>query len=193
MFSYKIVDNFFSNNECNEILNFCNKKLIIKNAEVVNYLNDGFINEKTRKSKLGFFIFSKEFPVLNKKIENFVLNEILIKGHKLNFGSEPFQFTKYNEGDFFNWHRDSFPKESYDEYGRYCSLVLQLNNNYSEGNLEIKTKEGEVIKIQNKTGTLIIFLSELEHRVTPIESGERFTLVNWIGLKKEESSKKTLL
>lgn len=193
MFIYKIIENFFSYEECDDILNFCKKNLKIKEAEVTNYLNNGFINKKQRKSKLGFLNFAKDFPILNKKIENFVLNEIIVKGHRLNFSSEPFQFTKYEKGDFFNWHRDSLPKENYNEYGRYCSLVVQLNNNYSKGNLEIKTKEGEAIKIQNKIGTLIIFLSELEHRVTPIESGERFTLVNWIGLKKEENSKKTLL
>jgi predicted 2-oxoglutarate/Fe(II)-dependent dioxygenase YbiX len=42
-------------------------------------------------------------------------------------------------------------------------------------------------------GNLIIFLSNMEHRVTKITSGNRYTLVNWVGLKQINNFKKTLL
>ena len=33
----------------------------------------------------------------------------------------------------------------------------------------------------------------MEHQVTPITNGNRYTLVNWVGLEKETNYKKTLL
>ena len=40
---------------------------------------------------------------------------------------------------------------------------------------------------------LILFLSDIEHRVTPVTSGVRYTLVNWVKLIEKKDYKKTLL
>jgi predicted 2-oxoglutarate/Fe(II)-dependent dioxygenase YbiX len=47
--------------------------------------------------------------------------------------------------------------------------------------------------VEKGVGNTIIFLSNIEHRVTPVEKGNRYTLVNWVGLKENNSFKKTLL
>jgi predicted 2-oxoglutarate/Fe(II)-dependent dioxygenase YbiX len=49
------------------------------------------------------------------------------------------------------------------------------------------------IQVEKGIGNLIIFLSNLEHRVTDVTMGNRYTLVNWVGLKKINNYKKTLL
>ncbi len=42
-------------------------------------------------------------------------------------------------------------------------------------------------------GNLYIFPSNVFHRVMPIESGTRYSLVSWLKLKKIEDHKKTLI
>lgn len=193
MFYYKIIENFLTLKECDELLNFSLQNLELKNSEVKNYLGKTTTNTNQRKSKNAFFNYYKNFPFLHERLVNFLEKEIKINGFNLNFYSEVFQFTKYSKGDYFDWHKDSLNIENYNELGRYCSLVIQLNDSYTSGNLEIKDQDGSTTIVNKGIGNLIVFLSNIEHRVTPIEDGDRYTLVNWIGLKKIENLKKSLL
>jgi predicted 2-oxoglutarate/Fe(II)-dependent dioxygenase YbiX len=110
----------------------------------------------------------------------------------LDYKNSQFQFTKYKEGDFFAWHRDITGKEI-TQHKRYCSLVIQLNDEYTEGDLELKLDDGSILKVEKGIGNTIVFLSNIEHRVTGVNSGNRYTLVNWVGLKESQNNKKTLL
>ena len=105
-------------------------------------------------------------------------------------GIGPFQFTEYKEGEYFDWHTDA----NNDVYrDRFTSIVIQLNNTYEGGTLEIKNPKGELVPIENKIGTLYIFNSRLTHRVTSVVSGVRYSLVNWISLVRTDSTKRNLL
>jgi PKHD-type hydroxylase len=101
-----------------------------------------------------------------------------------------FQFTEYKTNGYYNWHTDSSSPSNKE---RYCSIVIQLNNTYSDGILEIKNIKGELVPIENKIGTLYIFNSKLWHRVTPVTSGVRYSLVNWVSLVKTNSDKQSLI
>ena len=115
-----------------------------------------------------------------------------VKGFDLDYEKSQFQFTEYNKGDHFSWHIDTYG-EKITNYDRYCSLVIQLNDEYEEGNLELKITEGEVLTAEKGIGNLILFLSDIQHRVTPVKSGIRYTLVNWVKLIEKKDYKKTLL
>jgi PKHD-type hydroxylase len=105
-------------------------------------------------------------------------------------GLGDFQFTEYKEGEYFDWHVDSTDTIYRD---RFTSIVIQLNNSYEGGILEIKNLKAELVPIENKIGTLYIFNSRLLHRVTPIIDGERYSLVNWVSLVKTNLTKQNLL
>ena len=49
------------------------------------------------------------------------------------------------------------------------------------------------MKVEKGIGNTIVFLSDIEHRVIGVKNGNRYTLVNWVGLKKINNYKKTLL
>jgi PKHD-type hydroxylase len=115
-----------------------------------------------------------------------------VKGFDLDFEESQFQFTEYHPGGHFDWHRDGHAKKITD-YDRYCSLVIQLNDEYDEGDLQIKDNQNETLTVEKGTGNLILFLSNIEHRVVPVKSGIRYTLVNWVRLKQKKDYKKTLL
>ena len=73
-------------------------------------------------------------------------------------------------------------------------MVIQLNDDYEGGDLQLKLENDNTqIQVEKGIGNLIIFLSNLEHRVTDVTMGNRYTLVNWVGLKKINNYKKTLL
>ncbi|MEY4572091.1 MAG: hypothetical protein RLZ10_1317, partial [Bacteroidota bacterium] len=98
----------------------------------------------------------------------------------------------YHPGGHFDWHRDSHGKKITD-YDRYCSLVIQLNDGYDDGDLQIKDEQNEIQTVEKGVGNLILFLSNIEHKVVPVKSGIRYTLVNWVRLKQIKDYKKTLL
>ena len=110
--------------------------------------------------------------------------------------SEHCQFTKYNKGQYYDWHRDGWG-ESYDtpkspnqhKKIRKLSVTLSLSDekDYKGGDLEFDFGDTEPSKervtrkcteIRSK-GSLVVFPSLVWHRVCPVESGSRYSLVMW--------------
>ena len=106
--------------------------------------------------------------------------------------SETIQFTYYKKGQYYGWHRDGWESPyqySLPEYnGKIrklsCIAVLSDSHEYTGGNLEFdfgnkdKPKITSCKEMRNK-GSLIVFPSFLWHRVTPIKTGMRYSLVFW--------------
>ena len=93
---------------------------------------------------------------------------------------EHMQFTVYDgsESGHYTWHLD-FSNTSASP--RKFSLVLQLSdpNEYEGGELQLHTKP-EVESVDRKKGLVAAFPSWTLHRVTPVTSGIRKTLVVWV-------------
>ena len=196
-FTHTIIPNFFTKEECDLLLNFSLENFTLEPSEVMKNekdKRDEHTISKQRKSSQKFYPYYNDYPFLLEKINNLVNTHIQVKGHDLDYKREPFQFTEYKIGDYFNWHTDSdYKSKDLTIASRYCSLVIQLNDEYEGGTLEVKMSEDETIIVEKGVGNLIIFLSELKHRVVPVTNGTRYTLVNWISIKPKENYKKTLL
>jgi len=191
-FTYTIEPAFLTKEECNLILDFSLRELELVPSEIVgDYMEDN-INTDVRKSNQVFYPYYKKFPFLLEKMSELLNKHIFVKGFDLDFERSQFQFTEYHPGGHFSWHRDAHGKKITD-YDRYCSLVIQLNDGYEEGDLQIKDGKNETLTVEKGTGNLILFLSNIEHRVVPVKSGIRYTLVNWVKLKQQKDYKKTLL
>ena len=93
---------------------------------------------------------------------------------------EAFQYTVYDgqEGGHYGWHVDLGGN---DVEPRKISLSLQLTDpsNYQGCELEVEAGNGCYVA-ERARGTLIAFPSYVLHRVTPIESGTRKSLVIWV-------------
>ena len=114
--------------------------------------------------------------------------------------SESCQFTKYKEGQYYDWHCDSWDKP-YDrkdkkalDHGkiRKLSMTCQLTDGseYSGGELEFDFRQYEPHQREESKhlrkateilpkGSIIVFPSFLWHRVKPITKGTRYSLVLW--------------
>lgn len=88
------------------------------------------------------------------------------------------QYTKYyGNGGHYDWHADLGPGIS----NRKLSCVLQLSTpeEYEGGTLQMNPG-GNILEVPKALGTLCFFPSFLLHRVTPLSSGVRKSLVTWL-------------
>lgn len=88
---------------------------------------------------------------------------------------ENVQMSKYREGGHYSWHMDS--KTPVNNEQRKLSISILLNDEFKGGNLEIETNVGE--NVLKSAGDIVVFPSFLNHRVTPVEKGTRYTAVSW--------------
>ena len=118
--------------------------------------------------------------------------------------SESCQFTKYGVGQYYGWHCDSWEepyqrKQNDDgtwppDHGkiRKLSMTISLSdpNDYVGGNLEfdfrnqVDWERNKKAKIKScdeirPRGSVIVFPSFVWHRVAPVTSGTRYSLVMW--------------
>jgi PKHD-type hydroxylase len=94
--------------------------------------------------------------------------------------AEALQYTVYegSEGGHYNWHVDLGTANA---EPRKISLSLQLSDpaQYEGCRLVLEAGDGPYAA-ERARGTLIAFPSYVLHRVTPIESGTRKSLVIWV-------------
>jgi predicted 2-oxoglutarate/Fe(II)-dependent dioxygenase YbiX len=188
-FTYTSIPNLLTKEECDLILNFSLEHLTLKQAGIVGEIKP---NYDKRKSNVAFYPYYEKFPFILEKITKLLQENINIKGFDLDYKNSDFQFTEYKVGEYYGWHVDS-DGEDVKQYKRYCSLVIQLNDGYEDGDLELKLSDGSIMKVEKGIGNTIVFLSNIEHRVTGVKSGVRYTLVNWVGIQEKNNYKKTLL
>lgn len=86
----------------------------------------------------------------------------------------------YRKGDFFAPHADqSDPEVPEGTLPRLLSIIVFLNEGFGGGIL--KLYEGnDCAAVPARTGSLVVFRSDLFHEVSPVTSGERYTLVSWL-------------
>lgn len=101
---------------------------------------------------------------------------------------EPPQFLRYKEGDFFVRHQDGNTKQlDFDHLRiRRISIVVFLNdfaiesqpNCYSGGLLNFYDEQN-TYGLTGESGLLVAFTADTLHEVSPVTSGERFTIISW--------------
>ena len=93
--------------------------------------------------------------------------------------AENLQYTVYHgaEGGHFDWHKDH---GNVQEEPRKISLSLQLSQGDAYEGCDLQLQSAGHIQTAPRTrGTLIAFPSYVLHRVTPIRTGARKSLVMW--------------
>ena len=151
-------------------------------------------NSSVRSCKTGF---------LPRRDELVKLFGNLIKDYNDNYSGwkydlefiEAIQLGHYYEGDFYDWHIDSFKdprirtKQEVNPdkpYNRKVSVTVWLNDpeEYEGGEFDLETggpnaeKRYDTMKLPK--GSIVVFPSHMWHRVRPVTSGVRKSLVLWI-------------
>ena len=93
------------------------------------------------------------------------------------------QFTEYDSdnGGYYKSHHD-IDWNANNAYDRKLSIVVQLSDpdEYSGGDLSFSEVENPIKDDLRKRGTIIVFPSYLEHEVSPVTEGKRYSLVSWV-------------
>lgn len=125
---------------------------------------------------------------------DWIFDRVQRAAHRLNssffgFDLDPLQslqFTRYPpEGGHYTWHWDLNYRDDNLEtldfvQQRKLSCVVQLSDpsDYEGGELEIAPC-GNIIQVKKEKAMLTAFPSFVNHRVLPVTSGERISLVAW--------------
>ena len=126
-----------------------------------------------------------------------------------NIDGENLQYTKYSEGQDYNWHNDAGISNYYKpqyvgnsgnfdddpnnlqttdflkascELVRKLSFTLQLSDpdEYEGGNVQLIDEAGRSYIAPRQRGTIILFDSRTQHRVIKVKKGVRKSIVGWV-------------
>jgi PKHD-type hydroxylase len=177
---------YFKSEECDKIIELA-KTLPERDAKIGHASDTAELNANVRRSKIRWIPrYDTRFFQLFGSME-LLLNE----ANRNAFGFDltmfhEIQFTEYNAKDqgTYNWHHDTTWVSS-KLVRRKLSLVIQLSDpkDYEGGRFEISKDDCDECPDPEKItgrGTVIIFPSFLRHRVTPVTTGIRYSLVSWM-------------
>jgi PKHD-type hydroxylase len=163
----------FSPEECNKIIEIGNN-FNVHNSKI----SGNSYNPNIRKSKNSWIELNKETQWIYDRLGQVIvnLNNKFFNFRLYGFG-EYLQFTKYDEkGSFYDEHVDRGFKMPV----RKMSVSVQLTDKreFKGGNLLIE--KGKLHEDCYDIGSVVCFPSFINHKVTKIKKGMRYSLVTWI-------------
>lgn len=171
---FVFIENLFSHSEVEKIKQLWD----VERQREGKITGNKTLDHSIRKSKI-IFIKADEGAWIYDRL---ALACIMINAQKYQFSILGFQtqlqLTQYQIGDFYDWHLDFGSGKS---SMRKLSITVQLSDpdEYEGGELELIRPDNKFIMPKTK-GTAIIFPSYLAHRVLPVSSGVRLSIVGWI-------------
>ena len=153
---------------------------INKSFSVPDILEDGVITEESGKVKRNSKVFFIKDNKICKEIFNIINETTVIQLTDI----EPLQYSEYGVGGEYGWHRDVHEKPYPNGLVRKMSFSTILNDDFEGGEFDIETKNPADKKrydtFDNKKHNTIIFPSHMWHRVRPVKSGIRKSIVGWV-------------
>ena len=182
-FPYVYWDDFFSEEELVVIEKYLDNHTL-EEAVVTGEANALCVEEKIRITSVSMI----ESGDNNKNLfDKLLYITDIINGHFYNYdllGFDHLQYTVYDKvGSHYSYHMDMVLSAAVTgvlQLPRKLSFSLILSNSdeYKGGEFEFLIG-GDPLKVEQKRGRIIAFPSYIIHRVTPVTSGTRKSLVFW--------------
>ena len=136
------------------------------------------INENVRRDSILWIENEPVNPIV-KLYSDFITSLIpeLNRYFFLPLKDKELMFAMYEPGSFYKKHKDRFEQNQH----RFFTAVLYLTD-WKEGDggeLQLFLPNENVIKVQPKAGTFLLFQSEIEHEVLPALAN-RYSITGWI-------------
>jgi PKHD-type hydroxylase len=95
---------------------------------------------------------------------------------------DEFQYTVYKQDHHYTWHIDNMPVYSAADRKISATILLSDPEEYEGGEFEVMTdgSPDRVTSLKPKKGDVVFFSSWMPHRVKPVISGTRKSLVAWV-------------
>lgn len=168
---------FLTSEECDKVLQTMGDTSLIDATVTTSRV----IDQEIRDSKIAWINRGGELDWLFRAID---AKMDLINRHHFDidyyYGCyDSIQYTTYTEGDFYNSHVDSFyPVSEMMDRKLSCSILLSDPSDYTGG--ELVVDGGTLSDEQLERGQIVAFPSLMTHKVQPVKSGKRVSLVVWI-------------
>lgn len=165
---------FLPSDVCNLIVNDCDS------LESSNAITGGGLNREMRDSQVAW--------IPRPHWVNGIIWHYVWEANKEHFNYNIdgihgcVQYTKYGLGEYYKWHQDDM--NDFDDTGnRKLSITIQLSDpsEYEGGEVQFLSSDNKLFFAPKSKGSIIVFDSRLKHRVLPVKSGVRKSLVSWIG------------
>lgn len=173
------ISEYFSSDFCDSILEKIDKKSFQKSN--IGVYGDT-LNQNYRESEITWLFEESNWDISNEIWK--VQRKVNLDWFDFHIDScENYQISKYS-GDVkghYDEHIDVFWLNPETKH-RKLSMVIQLSdeNDYEGGNLIIRTgNQDPDPQLMRKKGTVIFFPSFIPHKVEPVISGDRYSLVTW--------------
>ena len=170
----KLTPNF-----CNSVKNYIDD-LPLEESLVGSSL-DYSVNKDVRRTQVKLWAIDNEEDSF-QRIISLEMYRLAIEANQhfnfdVDFNSIVIQLGKYLADDkgYFNWHEDD--SVLFRGHDRKLTLAGILQPAKVGGQFEI---EGGAEGVEQVAGTVISFPSYLKHQVTPVEKGDRYSVVCWI-------------
>ena len=153
--------------------------LVAEKAVVLAESPEGSLQDRIRVTRAAWIEQVPETKWLYDRLQGVIrsMNDQSYRFDLRGF-SEHFQYTVYhgNEGGHYEWHVDHGPLH----VQRKLSVSVQLSDPASYEGCDLEFCAGtKVVKGPRERGAIIAFPSYVLHRVTPVTSGTRKSLVVW--------------
>lgn len=146
--------------------------------------NGGIIQTNIRRTKVSWMVPNNDNLFFWNKM-SMVVSEVNRRffGFDLTGFYEPAQLGCYlsNESGFYDWHTDAVSKDAKVPRKLSVTLLLSDPSEFTGGELQIKATSNDAINVEQKAGRAWFFPSYMLHKVTPVTSGTRKSIVLWVG------------
>lgn len=162
------------------------RAIALSDAAVVSATAAPIHNDKVRKSKVGFFdkthwisrICLHYGCLANRDLWQYDIAEM-----------QGTQFSTYEEGDFFNWHRDSAPSADqphapHASLQRVVTVIIMLSDGGSYEGGDFMLRDASNAELRDPAfrarGSVVVFPGYVLHQVSRMVSGHRASIVGWL-------------
>lgn len=92
------------------------------------------------------------------------------------------QFLKYEPGMFYRVHADTSYNPDNEGYYRKLTVIVNLTDpsDFEGGEFVLFNDGLTPIRLKAEKGTVFVFPSYLNHKISPIKEGIRYSIVGWI-------------
>lgn len=172
-YHYYILDDLYNNKECLTI----NEKI---QNNIASDLRDRPAEGIFKTSNVSVFQYRRLKPELDR------LTQAILDLNKNHFGfnlhetndNEFINYNEYNVDGQYEWHSD---ESVYGASDIKLTAVMNISTDVYEGGEFQLFLNGELTIPQlKKPGTAIVFISSIQHRVTPVIKGTRKTISHWV-------------
>lgn len=165
----------FTPDECDEIRHYGSRQTF-ENARI----GSGDIDTEVRDTDIVWVQPNDETAGLYQRMDA-LMSRLNYDNFQMDLiGWDGFQYSHYKPDGHYDWHVDTRMDGG---LVRKLSVVVMLSEpDAYEGGDFLLCENGDnqkAIRIRLNKGDMLVFYSHIAHKVEPVTSGDRFTLVTW--------------